>query len=414
MTNDNNMKSYKHKGFLTALGGALALLVVMGIGRFAFTPLLPGMMVFHNFGDAVAGMMGSWNFAGYLAGVLLARKEKPGQRRYILFAVFLLLSLITTAGMGLAREIYLLHTIRFLAGFASGMCFVLISAIVLDTLSAVNRPILTGLLYSGVGAGIVIGGLTAGPLEEIGSSPAGWLGMAALCVPLVAVSIFALHPSRNYAPFLPNTSAAADTTAPHSGQDCGSPGRSEVNFLISQKNARIKYNLLLISYFLEGFSYIIGMTFIVALVQNVTESPEIARASWIMTGISAAVSVPIWKFLSTRKGYLPMLILAFILQALGMLLPILSGSVIAALSGGLLLGGTFMGITTLSLQYGVLLSNKPSANTVAVMTALYGIGLTIGPIVAGGMGFYIAFVISALSMLAAAGILFAARLLQSH
>jgi hypothetical protein len=48
------------------------------------------------------------------------------------------------------------------------------------------------------------------------------------------------------------------------------------------------------------------------------------------------------------------------------------------------------------------------------MTALYGIGQIIGPIVAGGMGFYIAFVISAVSILAAAGVLFAASLINDN
>ncbi|MDR0513260.1 MAG: YbfB/YjiJ family MFS transporter [Treponema sp.] len=385
------MNRHENKGILTALGGAFALLTAMGIGRFAFTALLPGMMSFHDFTDVTAGIMGSWNFVGYLAGVLLARKEKPGQRRFFLFAAFLLLSLITSAGMGFAREVPLLHTIRFLAGFASGMCFVLASSIVLDTLSAINRPVLSGLLYSGVGIGIATSGLSAGPLEAIGGPPAGWLGMSALCIPLVAVSIFALRPSRNYAPPLPQASAVS------------SP---------AHKKTGIKYKLLILSYFLEGFGYIIGMTFIVALVQNVTNSPEIARTSWIVTGIAAAVSVPIWKLLAVRNGYLPMLILAFVLQAVGALLPILSSSALAAFGGGLLLGGTFMGITTLSLQYGVLLSGKPSANAVAVMTAIYGVGQIIGPVVAGGMGFHIAFVISAASMLAAAAILFTAKLIS--
>ena len=387
------MKPYQlheYPGILTALGGACAFIVVMGIGRFAFTALLPGMMASHGFGDDVAGMMASWNYAGYLAGVLLMRKEKPGQRRFNLFAVFLLLSLITTAGMGLVKEWYLLHTSRFLAGFASGACFVLCSAIVLDTLAAVDRPVLAGLLYSGVGAGIAISGLTAGPLEATGGCAVAWLGMAALCLPLAAVSVFALRPSRNYA--LPLPAASGDICS-------------------AQKKASSKYVLLLIAYFLEGFGYIIGATFLVALVQNVTNSPEIAKASWIVTGCAAALSAPVWRLLAARKGYLPVLTCAFALQAAGTLLPVLSSSTFAALGGGLFLGGTFMGITVLSLQYGVLLSGKPSANTVAVMTVLYGAGQIIGPIVASEMGFYLAFVVSAASMLAGGGVLFVARYL---
>jgi predicted MFS family arabinose efflux permease len=381
-------KRRENKGVLAALGGVCAFMVVMGIGRFAFTAVLPGMMAFHGFGEDVAGVMGGWNYAGYLAGVLLMRKEKPGQRRFNLFVVFLLMSLVTTAGMGIAKAWHLLHAIRFLAGFASGACFVLCSSIVLDTLAAINRPGLAGLLYSGVGAGIALGGLAAGPLEATGGSEAAWFGMAALCIPLVAVSVFALRPSHNY----PQPAASGGASA-------------------AQGKVNSRYVLLLIAYFLEGFGYIIGATFLVVLVQNVTNSPEIAKASWIVTGCAAALSAPVWR-VAARRGYLPMLMLAFVVQAAGALLPILSHSSVAALGAGLLLGGTFMGITVLSLQYGVLLSGRPSANTVAVMTALYGVGQIIGPIVAGGKGFYTAFVVSAVSLLAGAGLLLAASIIK--
>lgn len=384
------MKAHVHKGMLTAFGGACAFIVVMGIGRFAFTALLPGMMAAHGFGEDVAGMMAGWNYAGYLAGVLLMRKEKPGQRRFNLFTVFLLVSVLTTAVMGFAREWYFLHAIRLLAGFASGACFVLCSSIVLDTLAAIKRPVLAGLLYSGVGVGIAVSGLTAGPLEATGGSGAAWLGMAALCLPLASVSAVALHPERNYAP----------------------PPVASGDISTMQQKGNPKYIVLLIAYFLEGFGYIIGATFLVTLVQDVTNSPGIARATWIVTGCAAALSTPVWR-LAARRGYLPMLILAFILQAVGVLLPILSHSTIAALSGGLLLGGTFMGITVLALQYGVFLSGKPSANTVAVMTALYGVGQILGPIVAGGKGCYTAFVVSAISLLAGAGLLLAANFIKN-
>ena len=54
-----------------ALAGAVALAVAMGIGRFAFTPLLPMML-----DDGVVDLQGaSWlasaNYLGYLAGALM-------------------------------------------------------------------------------------------------------------------------------------------------------------------------------------------------------------------------------------------------------------------------------------------------------------------------------------------------------
>jgi MFS family permease len=327
------------------------------------------------FGEEVAGIMAAWNYAGYLAGVLLMRGA-IGQRRYILLIAYLLASIITTACMGLAVSPIVLYGIRFIAGIASGACFVLCSSIVLDVLAALDRPVLSGIFYSGVGAGIAIGGLFTGPLVAVGGSQMAWFGLAVIAAPLAMISIPFLRSGLIVRPF------------------------AQVSPLVPREERRgggIKYWLLLISYFLEGFGYIIGATFIVTLVQNTTNSPGIAQASWIVTGCAAALSTPLWR-LAARKSYLPMLILVFLLQGAGTLLPAISVSPLASLCGGILLGGTFMGITVLSLQYGVLLSGKPSAHTIAIMTALYGAGQILGPIVAGGQGIETAFIVSAASL----------------
>ena len=345
-----------------------------------------------GFGEGVSAGMVAWNCVGCLVGVFAMRKERPGMRRYALMVASLFLSVATTAGMGLVNATEAMHALRFLGGAASGSCFVLCSSIVLDNLFAINRPVLGGLLYGAVGAGLALGGVIAGPFEAVGGSEAAWLGAAALCIPLAAIGCVALRPSVNHTPELP----AASTT-------------------MQDRNAaqRRKYAALLMAYFLEGFCYIIGTTFLVTLVQTTGNSLELARTSWIVTGCAALITAPLWR-MAARNGYVPMLVLALTLQGIGVLLPVLSDSAVAALSGGLLLGGTFMGITVLSLQYGVTLSDKPSAHTVAVLTALYGIGQIIGPFVAGmtakSMGLSFAFILSSIALfIAAAVLLLAAR-----
>lgn len=375
-------------GMLSTMGGMCAFIAAMGIGRFLYTALLPGMMRTYGFGEDVAGAMAAWNYAGYLAGVLAMRKETPGMRRYFLTVLFLGLSLATTAGMGLVRTPYPMHVLRFLGGFASGACFVLCSSIVLDTLRVVNRPVLGGLLYGAVGAGLALGGLIAGPLETAGGSGTAWLGAAAVCIPFAVAACVALRPSVNHAP---------------------EPHAITPDFSSSQDAAqRRRYLVLLVSYFLEGFGYIIGTTFLVTLVQTATNSPELARASWVVTGCAALITAPLWR-LAARNGYASMLVLALVLQGIGVLLPVASSSTLAVLAGGLLLGGTFAGITVLALQYGVALSGKPSAHTVAVLTALYGVGQIIGPFVAGltakDLGLSFAFILSAVCLFVAAGLL---------
>ncbi|MFD1261162.1 YbfB/YjiJ family MFS transporter [Entomomonas asaccharolytica] len=372
---------YKN-GLLQTLGGFCVLIIVMGIGRFAYTALLPYMMHSYQLNEKAVGTIAAWNYTGYLLGVLAMFKEKAGLRRYLFLSFFLCLSFLTTLAMGLAEQVYLWNIIRFIAGIASGACFVLCSAIVLDTLATINKPILAGILYSGVGVGIALSGLSSQPLvHSIGVNGA-WIATALLCIPLMLVALTYLRPAKNFSLNFNNSST---TTVPQKVQS--------------------GYYLLLFIYFLEGFGYIIGTTFLVSLVKTTTQSATLASTAWIITGIAAALSAPLWRY-AAKKGYQPMLILAFLLQAIGVVLPIITHSPAIILLGALLLGGTFMGITVLALQYGIALSGKPSAYTIALLTGVYGIGQIIGPFITGlishNQGFELAFILSAISLFIAA------------
>ncbi len=371
--------------------GFCGLAIAMGVGRFLYTSLLPGMMAAYGFGEAVAGAMASWNYVGYLAGALaMTRVSTSG--RYPLFIFWTLLSLVTTAGMGLVKGELAWHTVRFFSGLASAGMFVLVSALVLDALARAQRASLAGFLYSGVGTGIAASGL-AGPFLAARFGPDGaWLGMGLACLPFALFSFWALKPpaaSRHAAP----ARAAAPAASALSGR--------------SDKKA---WNALFVAYFLEGLGYIISATFLVAQVGAATGSQALADASWVITGGAAACTAPLWPFLARRTGYLKALLAALLLQSLGVALPALSSAAWAALAGGLLFGGTFMGIVVLSLQYGVTLSGRSSAWSVGILTAIYGVGQIIAPVVAGklaenGAGLGISFTLSSAGLLLAVVVL---------
>jgi len=121
----------------------------MGIGRFAFTLLLPLMQREAGFGARVAGWLASANYLGYFAGSLTATvwPVVRGIRRPLLSAFFV--SVVTTLGMGMTGSIPTWIALRFLSGAASAWVFVFISVVVLARLREAGRPGMAGWMYGG-------------------------------------------------------------------------------------------------------------------------------------------------------------------------------------------------------------------------------------------------------------------------
>ena len=161
---------------VVALGGLLALAVAMGIGRFAFTPILPMMEADAGLGVAEGGWLASANYVGYLAGALAAMAGGIGQRLAIRIGLAAIAA--ATLEMSFATGLGSWLVLRALPGFASAWVLVNVSSWSLDQLGKAGRSDLGGVVYAGVGAGIVFAGLAcmAAGGARLGSSEA-WLAL---------------------------------------------------------------------------------------------------------------------------------------------------------------------------------------------------------------------------------------------
>src|SRR3954468_1771951 len=117
-----NAQRYEEPAWQLGLAGLLSLAVAMGIGRFAFTPMLP-LMVREGLLDVSAGgWLAAANYAGYLVGALTAsRTGWPATR---LAVVALLGTAVFTAAMAVEGPLAWWALLRFAAGVMSAWAFV--------------------------------------------------------------------------------------------------------------------------------------------------------------------------------------------------------------------------------------------------------------------------------------------------
>ena len=143
--------------------------------------------------------------------------------------------------------------------------------------------------------------------------------------------------------------------------------------------------IFMAAYFCAGFGYVISATFIVAIVNRL---PGLAgQGNWVFLaiGVGAAPACINWDLIARRTGDLNALILAAVLQIIGILLPVVVGGQVAALLGALLFGGTFIGMVSLVLSMAGRYYPTRPAKMMGKMTLSYGAAQIIGPALTGSL-----------------------------
>ena len=251
-----------------ALGGLVAMAVGMGIGRFIFTPILPGMMSDLGLTPGDAGLIASANYFGYLLGAIIAGFGWASGIERPLVYVSLAASAALCFAMSVSDGVMLFSIIRFFAGVASAFMLVFTATIVFSHLAAANRQDLQAMHFGGVGTGIAISSLLVAASSASGHGwREDWIGAAVLsALGLIAVvALIRQGPVRS-------GSAAAEPP-------------------IVWTPEFIKIN---IAYGLFGFGYIITATFIIAIVRSSHGSPWMEALVWFVTGTAGAISVWLW------------------------------------------------------------------------------------------------------------------------
>lgn len=334
-----------------ALSGMWMLAVAMGIGRFAFTPLLPMMEQDAGLSLSLGGWLGAANYLGYLVGAVTAIRLRVAPV-WMLTGSLAGIALVTAA-MGFTHGIALWLLLRGLAGVASAWVLVFASAWMLPQLGS-RAATLGGVLFSGVGLGIVLAGLMCmGFLLAHWSSAAGW---QALGVASVAASLLALPALRGR----PTSSAR-----PHAQQMPTAGGESIQ---------------LLLSYGIFGFGYIIPATFLPAMARQLLPDPALFGWAWPVFGLAALLASLGAGRLLTRVSNRGVWGVSHLVLGGGLVIPILLPDLGGILLGAVCVGSTFMIITSAGIQEARRLSPHDPAALVAKYTVAFATGQILGPV----------------------------------
>jgi MFS family permease len=344
-----------------AVAGMLALAVAMGIGRFAFTPLLPMMLHDGVIDLPTASWMATANYLGYWLGAMACAMQPwfwsrwPGLaplRHTAAIRTGLVATVLLTLAMAwhwpLAWPLW-----RFLAGLASALVFVYVSGWCLGRLAELGAPRLGGIIYVGPGLGIALSGLSATGMVAGGWSAAtGWLVFGVLAAVMAALA----WPS--FRGEVKAASAAASTSGAARGGAMAT---------------------LVVGYGLAGFGYIVTATFLPVIARQSLPGSVWLDLFWPLLGVGVSIGALLTIRLPVHWDRRHLLMGCYAMQASGILLGVLLPSLTGFALGSLLIGLPFTAITLFAMQEARRLRPQGASGFMGLLTAAYGLGQIGGP-----------------------------------
>lgn len=340
------------------IAGGLILLVVHTLGRFIYTPLLPLLIADGVLTIKQGADVASWNYLGYLIGALVAmRWYRIEQIRSILpwaLGVNVLCTFLQTQ----TESFEVLSALRLINGISNGIVFVQAPAFILEWLARHGRASASGLVYLGVGVGLIVS-------SALVSLPAEWLSGSERWWPAFLLSVpLAIWGWRQL--------MRLEVASPITVSSTGVPASSK---LLDKQSTP-----LFLSYAGAGMGYILPMTFLPTLASQLPDIPKsLVGYSWLVVALATLPAPWIWNKAGALLGDTVALRVNYSLQLLGVLAVLVVPGTAGVLLCGLLVGSTFLGTVLLSQRLARTLHPHQGPRLSAALVALYSVTQLGGP-----------------------------------
>ncbi|HEI8865719.1 TPA: YbfB/YjiJ family MFS transporter [Serratia odorifera] len=335
-----------------ALSGFVALIVAMGIGRFAFTPQVPLMIAEHQFTLTSAGLVAALNYLGYLCGAYDAMRACRHVERRLWLGVWGAVALTLLSAW--VEGAWWHGAVRFAIGWASGWAMVLVAAWTNERLAHYGRPALSAAVFAGPGAGIFISGMLAVGIHGLALSAAqAWLVYGVLALLLIG---------------------AISVNLPRAGE-LHRPNLTPEPLVLTPALKRLVW-----SYSLAGFGYILPATFLSQMASERFPGSVFAQFVWPVFGGAAVLGIVLGILTRHRLTTPTRLALTLWAQALGVLCAEVVPGITGLALGALFTGGGFLSVVQLALQHGRELAPNHARYMAGLLTTGYAVGQLVGPI----------------------------------
>lgn len=337
--------------------GIFSLILALGIARFSYTPLLPLMHEQAGLGLAQAGLLAAINYTGYLCGALLASVINDVVVKDRLYRIGMVIAVASTVMMGMTDNFIIWVISRFIAGLSSAAGLLFGSGLILNWLIRHNHHSELGIHFSGVGLGIALCSAAVIVMNPLLSWSLQWFVFSGIGFLLLIPALAWLPP----------------------------PDRSIITksgtVMMDSSPSQAFLQLFMAAYFCAGFGYVVTATFIVAIVNTIPGLEGKGNLVFLVIGLAAAPSCIAWDFIARRIGGLNALVVASVIQIIGILLPVIGGGLLGTIAGALLFGATCMGIVSLVLSIAGRYYPTLPAKMMGKMTIAYGVSQIIGPLI---------------------------------
>jgi predicted MFS family arabinose efflux permease len=305
-----------------SLSAASAILVGIGLARFAYPPLLPAIIDARWFSASQAAYLGAANLAGYLLGVWAAgHLARLASARTVLRTAMALTTLSILA-CAWPVDFAWFFAWRLASGIGGGVIMIFAAPSVLPHVSPSRRGIVGGLIFMGIGLGVAAASTLEPVLLRQGLTQA-WLGIGIACLVLTAVA-WGGWPD--------------PLTSDPPGQAVRKPWSSPA------------LRGLYLEYGLNAFGLVPHMIFLVVFIaRGLGQGVDAGAAYWMLFGVGAIIGPLLSGRVADALGFRTALRLALGLQAAAVLALARNAAAPTLIVSSLMMGAAVSGVVPLAL-----------------------------------------------------------------